>query len=667
MFLQRRLTLVFVFIVLLPLVVGAYVVQRVLRDESSERAARPLEGALSSAASVYSERAGAIEDRVRAAVASSQFARLLQQGDRKLVEGFLQQRIYTTDRINFLIALDRQGRFLGTGWEPPHFVPGSRAPTVQEILETDRNAPRFVRTAAIPVEIEGKGTIGQIVGGFWLDQGFLSAAAVSNVDLSLSHRGRIFASTAPLDGPLDLDASEEEPVDVRVAGEKMALAQSLFGAVKVIASGPPPVAKQIPGGALALLLLLWLASLFVTVLLAYLLARRLTQPLEQLSEGARAIAAGNLRYRIPVQSKDEVGRLAMAFNEMTEKLERTITQLSTSHDQLHKAIRRVGEALRSAHDVRMIFEAVLTTSAQAVAADAGVLWSFTPARDELYPAATFGLGDHAVGSMKVGEGIAGLVAERGRTVVVQENVGPQPASGEPRLPVAMAVPLYSDSHMRGVVVTYRLDAHRPFSQTDLETVIFLAEQAGVAIENVALHEEAQRLSLTDGLTHTYNRRYFQMQFRQVLATATRFERPFSLLMLDLDHFKDINDTYGHQRGDSTLIEFSQRVTKLLREVDTFARYGGEEFICLLSETDVQGAVITAEKIREAIRSAPFGSPDQPPVELTVSIGVATYPQHGVAYRNLVEAADQAMYRAKQTGRDRVCVAGEAPAHLRIAT
>ena len=147
-----------------------------------------------------------------------------------------------------------------------------------------------------------------------------------------------------------------------------------------------------------------------------------------------------------------------------------------------------------------------------------------------------------------------------------------------------------------VLAFYRRDIGRRFTREDLDTMTFLVEQGGVAIENVLLHEEAQRLSITDGLTGTWNRRYLYMQFKQVLATAQRFDRPFSVLMLDLDNFKDINDNYGHQRGDAILVEFSHRVSTMLREVDTFARYGGEEFVCLLSETDEAGALTTAEKI-----------------------------------------------------------------------
>ncbi|MEO8323517.1 MAG: GGDEF domain-containing protein, partial [Actinomycetota bacterium] len=182
-----------------------------------------------------------------------------------------------------------------------------------------------------------------------------------------------------------------------------------------------------------------------------------------------------------------------------------------------------------------------------------------------------------------------------------------------------------------------------------EGVVGVVAQQGT---NVLLHEEAQRLSLTDGLTGIYNRRYLQMQARQVLAAAVRFNRPFSILMMDLDHFKQVNDNFGHNRGDAILIEFSKRVSDTLREVDTFARYGGEEFVCLLSEPAVDGAMITAAKILQAVRSGPFGEPGKPPVTLTVSIGIASYPVHGETFRSLIESADRALYGAKKEGRDR---------------
>ncbi len=657
---------------MLPLALGGYVVRGVLRADSPERAALPLQIALRGAVGFYNERVGAIEDVMRASVAKTEFARLLEEGDRDRVSGFLQRRVQASDRVSFLIALDPRGRLLGSGAEEPNFVPGFPEPGMDEILRAEGTGRGFVRTPAIDVRVPGTGVIGTLLGGFWLDQEFLAQAAGPNVELSMAHLGRIFASTAPLERSVSVALSPTEPVTARIGDEARALARPLFADLHVVASIPPPALGDVPRSTVVSLLSLLAVVLVVTVVLAYLLARQFAQPLEQLSAGARAIAGGDFHYRIPAESKDEVGRLAAAFNDMAEKLEHTITQLSSSRDQLQSAVRRVGDVLRSSYDVRKIYEAVLATATEAVAADAGVVWRFTPARDELYAAATSGLEDAQLSSLPVGQGLAGLAAERGRTLLLSgDNRGPRRALGEPAFPVALAVPLYSGNLMHGVVVTYRRDATKTFTDADMETVIFLAEQGGVAIENVALHEEAQRLSLTDSLTGTYNLRYLQMQFRQAVAAATRFDRPFSFLMLDIDHFKPVNDNHGHQRGDSILVEFSQRVMRLLREVDTFARYGGDEFLCLLSETDVQGALTTAQKIREAIRSASFGAAGESGIDLTVSIGVASYAQHGHSYPELLKSADQAMYLAKEGGRDRVCLPDgreepPGPPDLRIA-
>jgi diguanylate cyclase (GGDEF)-like protein len=408
------------------------------------------------------------------------------------------------------------------------------------------------------------------------------------------------------------------------------------------------------------LVLLGLALLGTTAL-AYLLARLISQPLEELAQGAAAIAEGRFDHRIPVRSRDEVGQLALAFNDMTARLHDTVGELSHSRDQLQRAVRRVGDTLRATHDMKQMLESVVNTAADALEAEVAILWSFSPGRrDELYASISRGIELDSLPKLDVSEGVVGFVAERATSIVIPPPQGtqgmPRPARDEPSFPVAIVTPLYTQDRMVAVLALYRTEPRKHFTEEDVEMVHFLVEQCGVAIENVLLHEEAQRLSITDGLTGTWNRRFMQMQFKQVLATATRFDRPFSILMLDLDNFKQINDTFGHQRGDQILVEFAGRVKVALREVDTFARYGGEEFICLLQETALDGAITTAEKIRESIRSEPFGESDGRQLKLTVSIGVASYPQHGETYAALVESADQAMYRAKQLGRDRVAVA-----------
>jgi len=152
-----------------------------------------------------------------------------------------------------------------------------------------------------------------------------------------------------------------------------------------------------------------------------------------------------------------------------------------------------------------------------------------------------------------------------------------------------------------------------------------------------------------------------MTFEKEIERASRFGRPMSLLILDLDKFKDVNDNHGHQRGDSVLIELATRIKSAIREVDTLARYGGEEFVLILPETDLSGAEQAAEKVNELVRQHPFGSADEPRLRVTISIGIAVYPDHGDSPAALIKAADTALYAAKAGGRDRHEVAVAASA------
>ncbi|MDQ3953764.1 MAG: diguanylate cyclase [Actinomycetota bacterium] len=669
MSLQRRLTLFFVLIVILPLVAAGYVVQRVVVGEISRRAVLALDPALDAAVAVYNARVEDVADDVRRTVSRPRLAKLMESGSRDDVKDFLVGALSRAGEIDFLVLLDDDGRVLGHARRSGEFVTGVERPDPGEILRAGGGTGAgFHRTQDIPVKARGSGTLGSVVGGFWLDGSSLVGATADAVELSLAAGGRIVASTADVDGPVDVGTFGTGTFETEIDGKASAKARRLDGRdVALVASTVDAPIRAVSDKVLAYMAALLLLALAVVTALAHLLARLITQPLEELSEGAAAIAEGRFDHRIQVRSKDEVGQLAEAFNDMTDTLGETVNALSSSRDQLRRAIRRVGDTLRSTHDMKQMLSSVLNTTVDAIRADGAVLWMFGSTREELYPARGVNVDLDSLGRVKVGEGVVGLVAERSVNALLPQHTGLRPAPAETGYPVMIAIPLISQDRIMGVISVHREDRADLFTEEEFEYVVFLGEQAGVAVENVLLHEEAQRLSITDGLTGVWNRRYFLMQFPQALAAAQRFQRPFSVLMLDLDSFKAVNDTYGHQRGDAILVEFAKRVDRVIREVDTFARYGGEEFICLLSETDVHGARTTAEKILEAIRSEPFGVPGENPLTITVSIGVAAYPLHGETYKALVGGADRALYRAKQEGRNRVCIPGEGEPPLKLAT
>jgi diguanylate cyclase (GGDEF)-like protein len=166
----------------------------------------------------------------------------------------------------------------------------------------------------------------------------------------------------------------------------------------------------------------------------------------------------------------------------------------------------------------------------------------------------------------------------------------------------------------------------------------------VAIENARLYEETKRFSLHDPLTGLANRRYIDIVLERNFAAAKRFKKPFSIIMADIDHFKNYNDTYGHIAGDKILVSVARTLEKETREVDLIARYGGEEFLILLSEADTAKARNVAEQKRKAVEEA---------AGITISLGVASYSDNIKIAEELIKNADKALYQAKQNGRSRV--------------
>ena len=186
----------------------------------------------------------------------------------------------------------------------------------------------------------------------------------------------------------------------------------------------------------------------------------------------------------------------------------------------------------------------------------------------------------------------------------------------------------------------------------------LALQAAEALVRTRLYAQAERLATTDGLTGLLNRRTFNAQLHGRLREAERYQRPLSLVLIDIDHFKQVNDGYGHPAGDAVLRSVADLLTRQARETDIVARYGGEEMTLILPETDARGALAIAERIRKSVGEAHHRT-EQGNLRVTISAGLSTWPGGGESGEELLEAADKALYRAKQAGRNRVFAANPA--------
>ena len=210
-----------------------------------------------------------------------------------------------------------------------------------------------------------------------------------------------------------------------------------------------------------------------------------------------------------------------------------------------------------------------------------------------------------------------------------------------------AIPLLSANKFFGILIIYNL------SKADFDRFLIVAMQLALEMKKVLLYETVEMLAITDGLTGLYARRYFFERFNEELSRSKRQDLKFSFLMIDIDDFKNCNDTYGHLVGDLVLKDVARIIKENVREIDLAARYGGEEFSLILPETDSKRAMLVADRIRKRIEENIFSAYEEK-LKITVSIGLAVYPEDSQEALDLVEMADKALYVAKSSGKNIVC-------------
>jgi two-component system, cell cycle response regulator len=654
--LRLRLSLAFLAVVIAPLIVAAVVVERGVPNALDTAAENRLASSRAGATALASEacdRAQLVAEVVARETTSAVGAgrvRAAAQAVRDVVGRGL---------ARYAVVSDDKGRILASAGD---FGGGAR-PAPDAVGSCSRDTAPAISGAAIAdsvtVESDDGHPVGMSAAAIALDTAWAAAlSAATNADVTLVTQGRVVTSTEPADVAADLagDVNHLLGSTPRSSGGRLATAVPLGpdqGVVVLSVERPQVRALEL------ILAAVLVVGLLLAALIGWLLARVTTRPLAELSAAAARVAAGDLDTRIETPSGDEIGHLAAAFNEMTDELRSYVGELENSRDELRNNLARLGDTLSSTHDLGRILSVILDTAIGSVRATAGAAYVRQSGRDELQLRAGRGLDERGGASrVPVGEGVTGSVAATGEAVRGGTGDGGLELSpAEPSAGELISVPLRTSAGVLGVLNLYDRADGRPFDAGDLETIRTFAGQAAVALDNVLLHQEAQRLSVTDALTGVGNYRFFQSSLVREIERAVRFGRELAVLMLDLDRFKSVNDLHGHQVGDAVLAEVAERVRAEVREVDIVARYGGEEFVVVLPETGREGAGHTADRICQSMRGRSFevGSLALP---VTVSIGVAVFPADGDGPASLVRAADEALYAAKDAGRDQWHMATE---------
>jgi len=386
------------------------------------------------------------------------------------------------------------------------------------------------------------------------------------------------------------------------------------------------------------------ALVFLVALLFVLnLRRQLSGQVATMLDAAKRIGAGDFSHKVPEigGERDEMAGLAREFNRMSGQLSEQMEQLRAQQVEIDRSVRRIGEAFASGLDRDGLLEIVTDTAVSACNAEYGLIALSGREGAEVHSGVAVEGVEDAVLAAEARASRAGELAE-----VEHEGA------------FAVSAPLRrigDPGHDLGVMTVARKG--EPFAAAERDVFLYLIGQASSSIENVALHELVSEQAVTDELTGLANARAFRDAAQKEAARAERFGHPLSLILLDVDDFKKVNDTYGHLQGDEVLRRIGAILRSASRGIDEPARYGGEEFVMALPETDSQGAEELAERVRVRIEAEEIPFHDREGLlRITASIGVATLPDAAGDLQALLAAADVALYGAKRGGKNRVAVA-----------
>ncbi len=613
---RLRLTLFFVIIVVLPMVALGVLVSQIASDSESGKADARLSAALRTATTVYEQ---AQEDSARDAgqiaaelAADPDAVVALQSGNdadlrtlaREYAEGVAALRLTNSAGREVLVAAGAPVAVASVDLTAAGEKIGAVAVAA---VGADRLLERIEQATGENAALIGPtGTIN-------------GATPIDTTDLP---EGGDTASVDAEQGELRVAATEP------LGDEQVRVALYAGADDEGFLSSSPRVAIAVAA---------FLALAIVAVLL---LLRALQGQIKEVLGAAKRIGEGDFSGDVPVTGNDEMAGLAREFNKMSNRLSAQMQQLRRQRAEIQESVRRIGEASASGLDRQALLAILVETAVGTCDADYGLV------------ALSGHVGAEAeAGVAKDGVQEVALAAEE-RAL---REAGPVEVAENDAFAYASSLGRIADaSSPLGAMTIAR--AGVPFNANEREVFLYLVGQAAASVENLALHELVSEQAVTDDLTGLANNRAFRDVIEREGARAQRFGHDVSLLMIDIDDFKKINDTYGHPQGDAVLRVIGRILAEESREIDFPARYGGEEFAVLLPETATQGAAEVGERIRERIEEEAVPLLDaKGEIKITASLGLATLPGLAASAHELISKADVALYEAKGSGKNRLVV------------
>jgi diguanylate cyclase (GGDEF)-like protein len=614
---RGRLILFFVLIVALPMIAVAVLVSEVTVESTTGKADAALDADLDVALGLYGELSDDAAAAAKRIAADPSFQEALTGGDRAAID----------DAVTALAEEHAVESLLLTG------------PVGEPLVSLGDRNPLAAASVDL-VERAGGGPAGALRVSTTTPSGYLAGVRERTGEEA------VLAGPEGVEGSVDVAAAHlpvaGDAADVEVDGDERRVAAEALpdsGGRRVALVG-----DTVSGGffdSRPAVVAALVAFFLVALIAVWALTRALQGQVGSMLNAARRIGEGDFSQKVPVEGSDELAGLASEFNKMSNRLAAQMDELRSQQLEIERSVERIGQAFASGLDRVALLRILAETAVSACDAEYGLI-------------ALSGRAGAEAEAGEASEAVSDVALAAELRAIREGGVAESSDKGAYALSSSLGRIEADDSPVGAMTVAR---AKRPFTANERRVFLYLVGQAAASVENVALHELVSEQAVTDELTGLPNHRAFSDAIQKEAARADRFRHDLSLLILDIDDFKQVNDTHGHLQGDAVLRAIGRIVDDESRGIDEPARYGGEEFVVALPETSLEGALEVGERIRTRIAAQAVPRVDGGgSLAVTASLGAAVMGDSIGDVNDLIAAADAALYEAKRAGKNRVVAA-----------